>query len=607
MHKMKHPLIAVYVVPLVMTTLLSVALFQFWQNQLREDLYYEQAGLANRGTSLMSRELGHIKQIMLYMGGELSERLMPANFPNEAAWRTSVEQYFARASGLSDYVSQIRWLAANGQEQVRVNVHDDRVELVSASDLQDKSNRYYFTEGMAAQGQTVVMTPIDLNIEHGNIVRPHEVTIRASIKLLDAHQAPIGLLVVNYNLNRLFARLRTLQSANNTLEMINNKGQWLLSSQPELEWLHLYGEILTSFSNAFPMGWQQVDQSRALTPVILQDGRPLSSLPVFVDDDASQVPYYFLSQVRPEVWRQHRNDILMAVVVLAVVVYSLVTFIGFLLWRNSEQQKRHLIQVTTEKVALEQAQVKLTEANRTLISLQDELVEKGRLSSLGLMVAGVGHELNTPLGGIRLSLSALQHLHSRIVPKVDENVAEVFESSTTLALQNLNRAVGVIEQFKRITQQTTYADVESFNVKAMLEDTLSPLKSVLKQHPDVQIETLVDPNLMLDSAQDVLSQVLQNLILNALEHAFNEGQSGVIRMTANQEDEFVIEVSDNGKGIPAELLASIWEPFVTTERGKKHSGLGLYMVHQWVTRLLGGRIEVRSDENGTRFTLFIPI
>lgn len=605
---MKHPLIAIYLVPLILTALLGFVTAQFWQAQLREDFHYEQGDLVNRGAALMSRELGHIKQTMEYIGDELEARLLPSSFANETAWRQAVASYFVRARGLSDYVSQIRLLAPNGQEQVRVNVSERNVEVVPLAELQDKSNRYYFTEGMASSDHTVVLTPIDLNIENGNIVRPYEVTIRASIKLQDKQQQTLGLLVVNYNLNYLFARLRSLQSANNTLEMVNAKGQWLLASQPELEWLHLYGDILSSFANMYSHPWQQMEANLALTPIDFDDGRPMSSLPIFVDEEVSQAPYYFMvSQTRPSIWQQKLNLVLIVVLALAAVTYTLLTSFGLLLWRNIEQRRNSLARVKEEKATLEATQVKLTEANKTLISLQDELIEKGRLSSLGLMVAGVGHELNTPLGGIRLCLSSLEHLKSSIAMHVEPRVVDAYESSTQLALQNLNRAVAVIEQFKRITQQQQqYSDSESFNVKSMIEDTLSPLKSVLSKRPEIHVEVMADPEQECVASQDVLSQVLQNLVLNALEHAFSSGQPGGIWVTAKQEDEFIIEVSDNGSGIPSDILDSIWEPFITTGRGKKHSGLGLYMVHQWVTRLLQGRIEVRSDEHGTRFTIFIP-
>jgi signal transduction histidine kinase len=142
----------------------------------------------------------------------------------------------------------------------------------------------------------------------------------------------------------------------------------------------------------------------------------------------------------------------------------------------------------------------------------------------------------------------------------------------------------------------------------MFDDTLAPLKAVLKKHPNVRVERHCDPADEIIAAQGVISQVLQNLIMNALDHAFDNEQSGVITLTAICESEYVIEVSDNGKGIRKDIIDHIWEPFVTTERGvKQHSGLGLFTVHQWVTRLLKGRVTVHSETGQTRFTLYIPI
>lgn len=604
---MNPKLIAIFVVPFVVMIALGVGTFQLWQAQYSEQLHSEQTELVNRGSVLMSRELGYMQQTVGYIGRVLEGYITPDKFESERIWRDRVAQYFTRAHALSPYISQLRWIGPTGQELVRVNTLNNSAEIVSSSGLQDKSNRYYFIQGMAYGNDAVLLTPIDLNVEQGTIVTPYEITIRASYKLYSADRKELGLLVVNYNLNYLFARLRTIQSDRNTLEMINSKGQWLLSQQPELEWMHLYGDILSSFTNAFPRAWTDVEKSRSLKESRLSDSRPFTSLPSYFNEELTGSPnHYFLSIVRQDVWQYKKLQMIFFVFLAGVIGYVFLTTVGMLLWRIETQRRQHLQQIESEKNQLEVAHYELEKNNQNLVALQNELVEQGKLNSLGLMVAGVGHELNTPLGGIRLSLSSLQNLMKRTINDANAEDVEVCNDMIGLAMQNLARATEIVAQFKRIATNQMNPEPESFNVLNMLEDTLSPLSAILKKYPSIDIKLEVEPSLNITSPQGVMSQVVQNLLLNALEHAFDKGQPGTITIAAKQEEDFVIEVSDNGKGIHDDILATIWEPFVTSGRGKQHTGLGLYMVHQWVTRLLKGHIEAANNKHGARFTITVP-
>lgn len=606
---MKRPLLAIVLLPLLLVASLGYLSWGFWQDRSREQWREEQVDLLNRGAVLMSRELGHIQQTLAYMDQVLGKYYRPDQFDDLERWQDGVASYFVRAAGLSDYISQIRWLTPEGLEAVRVNISGNQAEVVPKSALQDKSNRYYFLDGMAGDGESASFSPIDLNVERGSIVTPYEITVRASMKILDDAGSELGLLVVNYNLNYLFARLRAMQTATNTFEMIDSEGFWLLSQTPEIEWLHLYGDILSSFPNQYPSAWPSVAQSTTLHSITLSNGKPLTVLPSSIDEQPNSVPdYFFLSKVRLDVWSMHSQFMIFSVISISVIVYGLLLSITLLWWKNSEQKRAYMQALQHEKQQLEIAQSELQNNNKDLVTLQNELVEKGKLSSLGLMVAGVGHELNTPLGGVRLSLSSLEHLIKQIQSELSEQQATLFQNSLNLATQNLNRAVQVVAQFKRITENQMSPDSECFSVNAMFDDTLAPLKAVLKKHPKIKLERHCEPADEIVAAQGVISQVLQNLIMNALDHAFDSEQSGVITLSATCEEEYVIEVSDNGKGISEDIIDHIWEPFVTTERGiKQHSGLGLFMVHQWVTKLLKGRVTVHSEPGQTRFTLYLPI
>lgn len=605
---MKLRVIAIYVVPLIVIILAGVAVLKIWQDKERETIRYAQTEVVTQANIFVSRELGHIQQIVQFMRAEL-ERYPRSAYASDFEWQQAVANYLARAHSLSDYISQARWLSLEGRELVRVNIHNNEIRIVPSVELQDKSSRYYYLQGMKTDYDEVLLTPIDLNIEQGQIVTPYEVTLRAVAKLHNGDQEEMGLLVVNYNLNYLFARLRSLQNTQNTLEMVNDKGEWLLAHDPALEWLHLYGDITSSFSNSERLLWSQLERSANLSALQQSDGSPITSIPLQLSESTNAMPtYYLISKMQPQLWAKKQYALIFGILSMSVLLYSFTVALIVLVRKNVLQRQAFVQSIQVEKDRLEEAKVELQRTNHDLVRLQKELVEKGKMTSLGLMVSGVGHELNTPLGGIRLSLSSLEYIMKNIAPKIDDvNTLEAFNSSLNLATQNLERAINVVSQFKRITQHQMHSDPELFDVGNMLEDTLAPLTSVLKKYPKIKVVCVSEPGEELRAAQGTVSQVIQNLLLNALEHAFAANQSGTIRIVAKQEDDFVIEVSDTGKGIDENVLPHIWEPFVTTGRGDHHTGLGLYMVHQWVTRLLNGRIEAANTDQGARFTITLPI
>ncbi|MFD2113263.1 PAS domain S-box protein [Thiorhodococcus fuscus] len=259
----------------------------------------------------------------------------------------------------------------------------------------------------------------------------------------------------------------------------------------------------------------------------------------------------------------------------------------------------------------------VNERTSALQQAMSQLVQSEKLAALGKLVAGVAHELNTPLGNARIVASTLEAHLSEIGAAIDEGALRRSQLTAFLAHareavdlleRNTSRAAELIGHFKQVAVDQTSMRRRRFNLRQTLNEMLVTLHPGFK-HTTHHIEIEAPPELEMDSYPGPLEQVITNLVTNALKHGFAESESGRIRIQAHAEgtDAIGIRCSDDGIGIAPELLDRIFEPFFTTRLGEGGSGLGLYITYNLVTVALGGRIVVDSQPGqGTTFTLTLP-
>lgn len=289
--------------------------------------------------------------------------------------------------------------------------------------------------------------------------------------------------------------------------------------------------------------------------------------------------------------------------------------------RELEARLRELNVELEARIA--QRTVSLAQANddlqRTLDELQmaqGRLVQNEKLASLGSLVAGVAHELNTPIGNGLMAVTTLQAHLAALRGQVERGltrsafdafVEQVAEGSD-IAVRNLGRASALLRSFKRVSADQTSEQRRVFDLQTLVDEMLLTLQPTLRS-PAVTLRSAVEPGLVLDSYPGALGQVLTNLVQNAAVHAF-EGQPQpqlTVRGWRGASDTVCLEVADNGCGIAPENLRRVFDPFFTTRLGQGGSGLGLSIVRSIVTGRLGGRIGVRSQPGqGTRFQLELP-
>jgi len=247
---------------------------------------------------------------------------------------------------------------------------------------------------------------------------------------------------------------------------------------------------------------------------------------------------------------------------------------------------------------------------------QESLLQAERLASLGSLVAGVAHEINTPVGIALTSASVLKEATEQVVEQMrgggvkKSDIVRYLDTaveSTRLIMDNAYRAAHLIHSFKQIAVDQVSEARRHFDLHEYVGEVVSSLQPKLKP-TRIGITLDMPDGLMLDTYPGALAQVITNLVLNCLVHAFGSDQSGQILIRARGDGDWIeLQVSDDGKGIAPDMLDKVFDPFVTTKRGQGGTGLGLNIVFNLVVKQFGGTITVTSTPGqGACFTLRVP-
>jgi signal transduction histidine kinase len=273
--------------------------------------------------------------------------------------------------------------------------------------------------------------------------------------------------------------------------------------------------------------------------------------------------------------------------------------------RNAEDELR---------ASKERAESALLELN----TAQQNLIDAERLAALGGLVAGVAHEVNNPIG---ISLTVASSLARRTEmfeaelksegglrrSQLEEFVRSSRDASQQL-VANLHRAGELIQSFKQVAADRSHAERRQFLLSEATDQIIASLKPVLKRAP-IALEVDVPDGLLIDGYPGSYGQILTNLFLNAVNHAFADGRAGTISISgrARGPDDIEIIFADNGAGMSPDVQRQAFDPFFTTRRNEGGTGLGLHIVYNLVTQQLGGRMMLESRlGQGTTFRIIMP-
>lgn len=281
---------------------------------------------------------------------------------------------------------------------------------------------------------------------------------------------------------------------------------------------------------------------------------------------------------------------------------------------EQEEEIKKLNRTLEKKV--EQRTEQLNKSLTELKSAQQKIIHSEKMASLGVLVAGVSHEINTPIG-IAFSLASFtsEKIKSMLnLFKEQKLTAEEFDSSiksilesNNLIVSNLNRASNLINSFKKIAVDRSNLEERIINLHNYTNEILLSLSGQLKTK-SCTVENLINENLEINSCAGAFAQVITNLIINSVKHGFEKKlNTNKIKISSYENFETVkIEIEDNGKGIKKGIINKIFDPFFTTKRQQGGSGLGLSISYNLVSSKLKGELQVESEVGKfTKFTILL--
>ena len=286
--------------------------------------------------------------------------------------------------------------------------------------------------------------------------------------------------------------------------------------------------------------------------------------------------------------------------------------------RNKETLlKKVICDLQEYQSILEKKSNDLEQTLTNLSLMQNKLVEAEKMAALGGLVAGVAHEVNTPVG-ISITLASTLRDETQLLTTLIEtgclkksllkHYLEIATEVSSLILSNLNRAGELVQSFKQVAVDQSSSERRSFKVKEYIQEIILSILPQFKQNL-CKVSINGDDTIQIYSYPGALAQVITNFINNSILHAYSPNSIGNISIDIQQEsDQVIIQYRDDGSGIDPEIFGRIYDPFFTTARDKGGTGLGLHITYNLVTQKLQGSIDCESEiGKGTIFTVRLPV
>jgi signal transduction histidine kinase len=320
-------------------------------------------------------------------------------------------------------------------------------------------------------------------------------------------------------------------------------------------------------------------------------------------------------------------DVILIIFCLTVTLYVLAFILSYtssVLKRTRDELLRQNVTLVESRKELNAIADELRQKNEALEKsmealrlAQHQLVESEKLAALGGLVAGVAHEINTPVGVGVTAISFLQEKTNTVMAlhaagaltreMLDNYLCSANEAASTI-YANLKRAAELVRNFKQVAVDQSAESHRLFNVKEYIEGTLSSLRFQYKRSNHTVTVNCPD-HLVIDSYPGVWAQMITNMLMNSITHGFEDMTGGRIVIEVTPYPDYIhFRFSDNGRGMDADVAKRIFEPFFTTKRGEGGSGLGMHIVYNAVTQTLKGKILCASSPGkGCAFDILIPL
>ena len=299
-------------------------------------------------------------------------------------------------------------------------------------------------------------------------------------------------------------------------------------------------------------------------------------------------------------WRQRSRD----QVVLSGALVALVLALTYFLLQHMTKLRELNVEL---EARVRQRTLKLEQALETVQAMQTELVRAEKMAALGSLVAGIAHELNTPIGNSVTVASTLQSHAAQIGEELRqqrprrsmlEQGSDALMHGSEILVRNLQRAATLVTSFKQVAVDQAGDARRRFDLSVVIEEMVQTLEPMYSKRHRLQLQ--LAPGMAMDSYPGALGQVLTNFVSNAVSHGFDGVEHGnmTVRTAPVDDDHVLLEFRDDGRGIAPEHLGKVFDPFFTTKLGQGGSGLGMHIVYNLTTGMLGGTVDLESPPGG---------
>lgn len=625
-------------VGLALAPMLLFAALLSWQTEslLRERISRELRVEVETAAGALDAYLAGVRRDVLSLSRFLQRRLQPRM--TEDQWR-AVEEEFLQTLRAEQAYYQIRFITVDGMEAIRVNNDRGELSLVPKEGLQYKGDRYYFREALSAQPGEVYLSPLDFNVEHGQIEEPRRLVARLAASVADQSGVLRGLIVINVFGEEMLQALERLKTETQTRVFLINADCSFVEKRHESR---RYAFQTSTKADLLPLFGPDFSPGAGRSRVLTLTDHLLAEAPVYAGKGQvwHLAKLYSRGEIFADLGRLHRLLLLFALLlvllaatlaVLAARSFSapvgrisrfaealaagdydrrlpvssgdelgqLSGALNAMAGSLSESHARLLdwnrslqAEVTRQVEVLRQTETDAEHSRRALLELEKQLLLANRLASLGMLSATVAHEIGNPLAGLQTRLQMLRR-----------------KSGDASLQADLDRMLALVERLGRFLRHLTgYVSPQEEEPAARIDlcQVLRELEFILREdadrrHAELKLDLPETPLWVCSRAQH-LHQIFMNLILNALQAA---GNRGVVQVKADQVSGRVrVAVIDSGPGLPDGEDARLFEPLFTTKEGG--TGLGLAIVKKLVEELTGTVCLANRPEGGAVAEVVLP-
>lgn len=536
-----------------------------------------------------SQKLGFMTQYLLQKESEIkalveSPLVMQSIFSGNYHYLSRYFMDIAKAN--PDYM-QIRYIHQSGWEIVRIdrNAQGSSPILIAPTMLQNKADRYYFSEIMHMGKNKIWFSSLDLNEEYGKVEQPIKPVLRIGVPIYK-DDAFDGIFIVNLFVKDFLAQLFSGQSYDNYL--IDEEGFYLLHSISEKQWSRYFGQC--TLKDDFPSYSEKI--LHANTPLYFKEDH-IYAIPFSIGDYRYTMIF---TQKQSMIDKKKRNELQMVYPILGIVILGALIF-AYILSTPFDKANKIL---SEEAQKLHEATINLQNKVREEVEKnerQDRILQhQSKLSALGELLSAITHQWRHPITRISLLLQNLKHMLQETSAPNDK-----VEKTINSSLEQIDFLSETIENFKNFYKPNEQK--EWFKLNDSLNAVLMITSDIL-EHNGILVQSAIEENLVLYGNKISFSHVFLNIINNAKDEIIRRKikDPQICIVAKKRHNRITIFIQDNAGGVENKILYKLFEPYFST-KSKDGSGIGLYITKAIIEDKYQGTIKAKNYKNGLLFKI----